>query len=74
MDVPLAGLGVFGGWVVLVVAGDVFGILRIPQRRLTGVLTAFLVVSIAGAIGCGYTYLQEKHAKPCPRPPAHARR
>ncbi len=74
MDVPLAGLGVFGGWIVLVVASDVFGILRIPQKRLTVVLTTFLVLSIVGAIVSGYAYLQEKHAKPCPRPAAHARR
>jgi hypothetical protein len=72
MDLPLAGLGVFGGWVVLVVAGDVFGILRIPQKRLTNVLTAFLVVSLAAAIACGYFYFQEKHGQPCP--PAHQRR
>ncbi len=72
MDLPLVGLGVFGGWVVLVAASDVFGILRIPQKRLTGVLTAFLVVSIAAAIACGYLFFQERHARPCP--PAHQRR
>jgi hypothetical protein len=72
MDFPLVGLGVFGGWVVLVAASDVFGILRIPQKRLTGVLTAFLVASIAAAIACGYLSFQERHARPCP--PAHQRR
>jgi hypothetical protein len=71
MDLPLAGLGVFGGWIVLVVVSDVFGILRIPQKRLTNVLTAFLVVSIAAAIACGYLYFRERHARPCP--PTHLR-
>jgi uncharacterized membrane protein YphA (DoxX/SURF4 family) len=71
MDLPLAGLGVFGGWVVLVVASDVFGILRIPPKRLTNVLTAFLAVSIAAALACGYLYFQERHARPCP--PVHQR-
>jgi hypothetical protein len=72
MDLPLVGLGVFGGWVVLVAASDVFGILRIPQKRLTYVLTAFLVVSITAAIACGYLFFQERHARPCP--PSHQRR
>jgi hypothetical protein len=71
MDYPLVGLGVFGGWVVLVAASDVFGILRIPQRRLTYVLTAFLVLSIAAAIACGSAYFREGRTSPCP--PVHQR-
>jgi hypothetical protein len=72
MDVPLAGLGVFGGWIVLVVASDVFGLLRIGQKRLTIVQTTFLIFAIAGTLGCGVLYAQERHPQPCSA--AHAKR
>jgi hypothetical protein len=72
MDLPLVGLGVFGGWVVLVAASDVFGILRIPKRWVTHVLTAFLVASVAAAIACGTLYFREPHARPC-APAQHPR-
>ncbi len=70
MDIPLLGLGVFGGWIVLVVASDVFGILRIAPKRLAVVQTGALILSIGAALGCGFLYQQERHAAPCP--PAHA--
>ena len=73
MDVPLFGLGVFGGWIVLVVASDVFGILRFPKQRFSTVQTAFLVTAIAAALIAGYFYLQERHVRPCPAPHAHRR-
>ncbi len=66
MDLPLLGLGVFGGWIVLVVASDVFGILRIAPKRLAVVQTGALILSIGAALGCGFLYQQERHAAPCP--------
>ena len=66
MDLPLLGLGVFGGWIVLVVASDVFGILRIAPKRLAVVQTGALILSIGAALGCGFLYQQERHATPCP--------
>jgi hypothetical protein len=72
MDVPLAGLGVFGGWIVLVVASDVFGLLRIPPRQLTTLQSGLLLFAIAATLGCGFLYAQERHGGPCPA--IHARR
>jgi hypothetical protein len=66
MDFALAGLGVSFGWIVLVVASDVFGVLRISPKRLTYVQSGVLIFAIAAALACGYAYVQERHAKPCP--------
>jgi hypothetical protein len=66
MDLPLFGLGVAAGWIVLVVASDVFGILRIAPKRLALVQTGALILSIGAALGCGFLYQQERHAAPCP--------
>jgi hypothetical protein len=71
MDIPLLALGVFAGWIVLLVMSDVFGILRFSPKRQPLVQTGVLLVAIAGALGFGFLYSQERHA-PCP--PAHARR
>ena len=74
MNVPLIGLGVFGGWIVLVVASDIFGILRIPQKRLSRVQTAFLIASIVAAGGCWYLYSTERVPACLTQHPRHAHR
>jgi hypothetical protein len=66
MDFALAGLGVFVGWIVLVVASDVFGVLRISPKRLTYVQSGLLIFAIGAALACGYAYVQERHVQPCP--------
>ncbi len=69
MDFALAGLGVFGGWIVLVVASDVFGVMRISPKRLTYVQSGVLIFAIGAALACGYAYATERHARPCPAAP-----
>jgi hypothetical protein len=72
MDFALAGLGVFVGWIVLVVGGDLFGLLRVAPGALTRVQSGLLIFAIVGTLACGYAYLQERRTAACP--PAHVKR
>ncbi|MBD5635025.1 MAG: hypothetical protein IAI49_11155 [Candidatus Eremiobacteraeota bacterium] len=69
MDLPLAGIGVFGGWIVLVLASDIIGIMRVSSKNWQ---SGLLLFAITAGLGCGFLYLQERHPLPCAA--AHARR